>query len=169
MIFVFRPTHYICEVDLISLYKSLFVGYENNDKKFAPVYENKVKAGKKRTYFFDIKEARNSGFSLVITESRKRFDDRGYDRTSIFIYQEDINKFVKGLNEAVDYIKTELLPDYNFDEYDNYNEEGAESEKVVAASTPVVEDVTEVGTVSPAEIEIPKHTPPHEDEIVDKW
>ena len=145
------------------------MGYENNDKKFAPVYENKVKAGKKRTYFFDIKETRNSGYSLVITESRKRFDDRGYDRSSIYVYQEDINKFVKGLAEAVDYIKTELLPDYNFDEYDNnYADEGGE--RYVSEPEASVESVTEVAetvSVEKATEAESKHASPHEGEEVD--
>ncbi len=149
------------------------MGYDNNDKKFAPVYGIRVKAGKKRTYFFDIKETRNSGYSLVITESRKRFDDRGYDRSSIFVYQEDINKFVKGLNETVEYIKTELLPDYNFDEYDNYNEEAVDSDKFVETTTapaPVAESIVEVTTVELTEVEIPEpFTTSHEDEMVDKW
>jgi len=99
------------------------VGYEYNDKKMVTAYSQKVRAGKKRTYFFDIRETRNNTFSLIITESRKRFDDRGFDRSSIYVYQEDINKFVKGLEEAVVYIKTELLPNYDFDEYSNDYEE----------------------------------------------
>ena len=126
------------------------MGYDNNEKKFTPIYEKKVRAGKKRTYFFDIKETRNNSYSLIITESRKRFDDRGYDRTSIYIYQEDINKFAKGVAEAIDYIKTELLPDYNFEQYDNEYEENGEGyapqtpvENAIAASVPkeeIVED-----------------------------
>ena len=128
------------------------MGYDNNEKKFTPIYEKKVRAGKKRTYFFDIKETRNNSYSLIITESRKRFDDRGYDRTSIYIYQEDINKFAKGVAEAIDYIKTELLPDYNFEQYDNEYEENGEGyvpqapvETAIAASVPseeIVEDET---------------------------
>ena len=134
------------------------MGYENNDKKYIPVYENKIRAGKKRTYFFDIKETRNSGYSLVITESRKRFDDKGFDRTSIYVYQEDINKFTKGLVEAVDYIKTELMPDYDFDRYNNdYEENGdgyvaekTESEpvKVVVAAAKIEEEIKPVASSS---------------------
>ncbi len=149
------------------------MGYENNEKKFAPVYERKVRAGKKRTYFFDIKETRNSGYSLVITESRKRFDDRGYDRSSIYVYQEDINKFAKGLGEAIDYIKTELLPDYNFDQYDNEYEDGNGSYPAEEnISKPVEEEISAVA-VAPSEEIISKNessaSESHQDEIVDKW
>ena len=148
------------------------MGYDNNEKKFVPVYERKVRAGKKRTYFFDIKESRNSGFSLVITESRKRFDDRGYDRTSIYVYQEDINKFTKGLVEAVDFIKTELLPDYNFDQYDNEYEEGYGGNAAPEIAKPAEEEL-----IAPIEVVAPKtviNTEPIlpsslNDEVVDKW
>lgn len=138
------------------------MGYENNDKKFVPVYEKKVRAGKKRTYFFDIKETRNSGYSLIITESRKRFDDRGYDRTSIYVYQEDINKFAKGLNEAVDYIKTELMPDYDFDQYNNDYEENEDT--YVA---PVKQEIPPV--VEPEEKKEDNSSTSIHAEEVDKW
>jgi hypothetical protein len=142
------------------------VGYDNNEKKYVPVYEKKIRAGKKRTYFFDIKETRNSGYSLVITESRKRFDDRGFDRTSIYVYQEDINKFSKGLNEAVDYIKTELMPDYDFDQYNNDYEENGE------VSLP--QNSLETETMPTVVSEIPKEdttiqASPSDIEEVDKW
>ena len=144
------------------------MGYDNNEKKFVPVYEKKVRAGKKRTYFFDIKETRNNSYSLIITESRKRFDDRGYDRSSIYIYQEDINKFAKGVAEAIDFIKTELLPDYNFDQYDNDYEENGEGyipqapvETAIAASVTSEEIVEDE---KPSTITSSLNT-----EEVDKW
>ena len=144
------------------------MGYDNNEKKFVPVYEKKVRAGKKRTYFFDIKETRNNSYSLIITESRKRFDDRGYDRSSIYVYQEDINKFAKGVAEAIDFIKTELLPDYNFDQYDNDYEENGEGyipqapvETAIAASVPLEEIVEDE---KPSTITSSLNT-----EEVDKW
>jgi len=103
------------------------VAYESNEKKLENVYSKKVRAGKKRTYFFDVKETRNNGYSLIITESRKRFDDRGYDRSSVFIYPEDINKFAKALSEVIEHIKNEVIPDYNFEEFDNdFYENGEE-------------------------------------------
>jgi hypothetical protein len=56
---------------------------------------------------------------LTITESRKRFDDNGYDRHKIFLYKEDFNKFVKALGEAVDYVKTDLMPNFDFDAFNH--------------------------------------------------
>jgi hypothetical protein len=95
------------------------VAYENNDKKMESVYSKRIKAGKRRTYFFDVRETRGNDFYLTITESRKRFDSDGYDRHKIFLYKEDFNKFVKGLVEAVDYVKTELMPDFDFDAFNH--------------------------------------------------
>ena len=85
------------------------MAYENNEKKVESVYSKRIKAGKRRTYFFDVRETRGNDYYLTITESRKKFDSDGYDRHKIFLYKEDFNKFVKGLGEAVDFVKTELL------------------------------------------------------------
>jgi len=83
------------------------------------VYSKRLKAGKKRTYFIDIRTTKNNDYFLVLTESRKRFNEEGYERHKICLYREDVNKFVKELNDAVHYMKTELLPDYDFDAFDH--------------------------------------------------
>ena len=62
-------------------------------------------------------------YYLVITESKKRLDGSGFDRHKVFLYKEDFNKFLKGLNETVDHIKTELMPDFNFESFDYDDEE----------------------------------------------
>ena len=95
------------------------MGYENNDKKMESVYSVRVKAGKRRTYFFDVRETRGNDFYVTITESRKRFDSDGYDRHKIFLYKEDFNKFLRGLNETVEHVKTELMPDFDFDAFNH--------------------------------------------------
>jgi hypothetical protein len=95
------------------------VAYENNEKKMESVYSQRIRAGKRRTYFFDVRETRGNDFYLTITESRKRFDSDGYDRHKIFLYKEDFNKFIKGLGEAIDYVKTELMPDFDFDAFNH--------------------------------------------------
>jgi len=97
------------------------VAYENNERKMESVYSKRIKAGKRRTYFFDVRETRGNDYYLTITESRKRFDSDGYERHKIFVYKEDFNKFVKGLGEAVDYVKTELMPDFDFDAFSHDN------------------------------------------------
>ena len=112
------------------------MAYENNDKKMESVYSKRIRAGKRRTYFFDVRETRGNDYYLTITESRKRFDSDGYDRHKIFLYKEDFNKFIKGLNEAVDYVKTELMPDFDFDAF---NHEGSFDEEGGGASAPEAE------------------------------
>jgi hypothetical protein len=102
------------------------VAYDNNDKKMESIYSKRIRAGKRRTYFFDVRATRGNDYYLTITESRKRFNDNGYDRHKIFLYKEDFNKFIKALTEAVDHVKTQLMPDFDFDAYNHDEVEGEE-------------------------------------------
>jgi hypothetical protein len=135
------------------------VAYENNDKKVESIYSKRIRAGKRRTYFFDVKATRANDYYLTITESRKRFNDNGYDRHKVFLYKEDFNKFIKALGEAIDYVKTELMPDFNFDAY-NHDEVSSEQDGVEAVSAE-----TEVESESPASSENNSSS----QEEVDKW
>ncbi len=102
--------------------------YEQNDKKMESVYSTRIRAGKRRTYFFDVRATRANDYFLTITESRKRFDNNGYDRHKIFLYKEDFNKFLKAITEAVDYVKTELMPDFDFDAFNHDGDSEFEGE-----------------------------------------
>lgn len=95
------------------------MAYDNNEKRMESVYSKRIRAGKRRTYFFDVRATRSNDYYLTITESRKKFNEDGYDRHKIFLYKEDFNKFLKALTEAVDYVKTELMPDFDFDAYNH--------------------------------------------------
>ena len=71
------------------------------------IFSKAVRAGK-RTYFFDVKATRKNDYYLTVTESKKRFNKDGrffYEKHKIFLYKEDFDKFLEGLQEAVDYIK----------------------------------------------------------------
>ncbi|MBC7849647.1 MAG: DUF3276 family protein [Chitinophagaceae bacterium] len=103
------------------------MAYENNDKRMESVYSKRIRAGKRRTYFFDVRATRGNDYYITITESRKKFDGNGYDRHKIFLYKEDFNKFVKALGEAVDYVKTDLMPDFDFDAYNHDQIENGEN------------------------------------------
>ena len=83
------------------------------------VYSKRIRAGKRRTYFFDVRATRSNDYYLTITESRKKFNEDGYDRHKLFLYKEDFNKFIKGLTEAVEYVKTDLMPDFDFDAFNH--------------------------------------------------
>jgi hypothetical protein len=139
------------------------VAYENNDKKMESIYSKRIRAGKRRTYFFDVRATRGNDYYLTITESRKRFDDNGYDRHKIFLYKEDFNKFIKALGEAVDYVKTELMPDFDFDAFnhDEVVEEEGGSESVQA-----IEPVEVTKDPAPVVSSVP---PQESTEEADKW
>jgi hypothetical protein len=118
------------------------------------IYSKRIRAGKRRTYFFDVRSTRGNDYYLTITESRKRFTGEGYDRHKIFLYKEDFNKFIKGLNEAVDYVKTELMPDFDFDAF---NHEDAPSSGDGEYSNNEVVESSSNGTVvaTPAPVTVP--------------
>jgi hypothetical protein len=85
------------------------------------VYSEKIRAGK-RTYFFDVRATRANDYYITITESKRRFNGGGYDKHKIFLYKEDFNKFLNALNKTVDHVKTELMPDYDYEEFDRNRE-----------------------------------------------
>jgi hypothetical protein len=159
------------------------VAYENNDKKMESVYSARIRAGKRRTYFFDVRATRGNDYYLTITESRKKFNEDGYDRHKLFLYKEDFNKFIKGLTEAVEYVKTDLMPDFDFDAFNHEgggHYEGSPAEGIVGETTVPAEnrsaqnsseEVTASNTETPAaEPEGDNDTTTnHRDEQVDKW
>ena len=165
------------------------MAYENNDKKMESVYSQRVRAGKRRTYFFDVRETRGNDYYLTITESRKKFNEDGYDRHKIFLYKEDFNKFLKGMTEAIDYVKTDLMPDFDFDAFNHENSENyegnsyeikkeGEENKEITSEEKVDEAPTEIAAAATPEIESePKENKEEEDQItknteheeVDKW
>jgi hypothetical protein len=146
------------------------VAYENNDKKIESIYSKRIRAGKRRTYFFDVRATRGNDYYLTITESRKRFDDNGYDRHKIFLYKEDFNKFIKALGEAVDYVKTDLMPDFDFDAF---NHDENQEEVSANGTTHSNEETIAVIPEKPAEItpvaEADKIQASNTEEEVDKW
>ena len=82
------------------------------------VFSKRVRAGKRRTYFLDVKKTKGDDFFITITESTRREDGYGYKRHKIFLYKEDFNRFVASLNEVVNHVKTELMPDFDYEEFD---------------------------------------------------
>jgi hypothetical protein len=97
------------------------------------IYSQRIKAGK-RTYFFDVKATRGQDYYLTITESKRKLRDDdtfSYEKHKIFLYKEDFAKFLDALQDAVGYVREELLTEEEVAEldrprpsYDNY--EGGE-------------------------------------------
>ena len=140
------------------------MAYDNNEKKMESIYSKRIRAGKRRTYFFDVRATRGNDYYLTITESRKRFNDNGYDRHKIFLYKEDFNKFIKALNEAVDYVKTDLMPDFDFDAFNH--DEASEGEIDGENVTAGIDGATVVSQEPAQSI---SNTTTASTEEVDKW
>ncbi len=88
------------------------------------IYSKRVRAGK-RTYFFDVRSTRANDYYLTITESRRHPQGDGftYEKHKIFLYKEDFDKFIGALQESVGHVKTELMPDFDFSQYEVKEEE----------------------------------------------
>jgi len=82
---------------------------ENKEIRKEEVYSRVVRAGK-RTYFFDVKATRAGENYLTITESKRRFDNEQgkffYEKHKVFLYREDFDKFLTGLNEVMHFVET---------------------------------------------------------------
>lgn len=83
---------------------------ETNDKEI--VFSKSVKAGK-RIYYLDVKKNRKNEMFLAITESKKVVTGEGddsqisFEKHKIFLYKEDFEKFISGLNQAIQFINTQ--------------------------------------------------------------
>jgi len=120
-------------------------GSDADNRNSESLYSKRVKAGKRRTYFFDVRATRGNDYFITITESKKRFDDNGYDRHKMFLYKEDFNKFLAGLTETIGYVKTDLMPDFDFDAFNHDNDE-----EYVRVPTPTEEPIAVVADAAPS-------------------
>ena len=81
---------------------------EEGDKGI--VYSKAIKAGK-RIYYLDVKKSRKDEMFLAITESKKVVSGEGessqvnFEKHKIFLYKEDFDKFLNGLQEAIRFIE----------------------------------------------------------------
>ncbi|MEO1218015.1 MAG: DUF3276 family protein, partial [Bacteroidota bacterium] len=75
----------------------------------------------------------------------------------IFLVEEDFNKFLASLNKTVDHVKTELLPDYDYDEFDRKrewdNEMGDSESNSSEVETSLEESATAEADSAPEEVE----------------
>lgn len=80
---------------------------ELNDKEI--VFSKSIKAGK-RIYYLDVKKNRKDEMFLAITESKKVITGEGddaqvsFEKHKIFLYKEDFDKFMNGLEQAISFI-----------------------------------------------------------------
>jgi len=97
-------------------------GYGSGDDH-NEVFSEKVRAGK-RTYLFDVRRTRGDDYYVTITERKLGRDGENAQKQKIFLYKEDFNKFVAALQSVIDHVKTELLPDYDYDQFDRQDDGG---------------------------------------------
>jgi hypothetical protein len=101
--------------------KEKFEVSENNEQD--KVFSKAIRAGK-RTYFFDVKSTKGNDYYVTITESKKRYQTDGryyYEKHKIFLFKEDFEKFVEGLEESIDYIQT-AAPAVNSESMNTFNQ-----------------------------------------------
>ena len=72
--------------------------------------------------FLTSKQRGGNDYYLIITESKRGFEDGQFVKHKIFLYKEDFNKFMAGLSETIDHVKEELMPDYDFEQFDRQDE-----------------------------------------------
>lgn len=115
------------------------------------IYSKRVRAGK-RTYFFDVRATKANDYYLTVTESRRqqRDGDFFFEKSKMFIYKEDFNKFIEALQETVNHIKTELLPEYDYEQFDRPEEENSGTTTEVSNEPTKIDLPTEVDPESDA-------------------
>ena len=83
-------------------------GTDANDKEI--VFSQAIKAGK-RIYYVDVKKNRKDEMFVAITESKKIVTGEGddsqisFEKHKIFLYKEDFEKFMNGLQQAIRFIE----------------------------------------------------------------
>ena len=76
------------------------------------LFSKTVKAGK-RIYYIDVKRDRKGEFYLSMTESKRLKDVNNnalhptFEKHKIFLYREDLEKFMVALNDAAEFTKAE--------------------------------------------------------------
>lgn len=156
-------------------------GNDNNYKKSPSVFSKTIRAGRRRTYFFDVRTTKANDFYITLTESKKKFNDDGYERHKIFLYKEDFNKFLEAMTETIDHVKNDLLPEYDFDEFSNNydddydDEDGHNSDSKASYSFKEEKEVSNSTADEPknaaddSEAEVAKNEAPEVDDDELKW
>ncbi|NLI71333.1 MAG: PUR family DNA/RNA-binding protein [Bacteroidales bacterium] len=76
------------------------------------IYSRAIRAGR-RIYYLDVKKSRNGDLYLAITESKRKvtgYDDNvqvTYEKYKIFLYKEDFESFMDGMNDVIGFITRE--------------------------------------------------------------
>jgi hypothetical protein len=102
------------------------------------IFSRAIKAGK-RIYYLDVKKNRKEDMFISITESKKVVTGEEtnpqvvFEKHKIFLYQEDFEKFMNGLNQVMRYIDETRGPYVS--PYYNKEREDEEEETLDTTST----------------------------------
>lgn len=102
------------------------------------VFSKTIKAGK-RIYYLDVKKNRKDEMFLAITESKKIVSGEGedsqvsFEKHKIFLYKEDFEKFMSGLQQSIRFIIDEQGP---IESHRHEAEETPDAEPQKSASGP---------------------------------
>jgi len=110
------------------------------------IFSEAVRAGK-RTYFFDVKSTRRNDYYLTITESKKRFNKDGryfFEKHKIFLYKEDFDKFVEGLESVIDFIKNSNVQPIEDIQEETVDSEVKEEKSETKEEETIAEEFTQV-------------------------
>jgi hypothetical protein len=101
---------------------------KQNESEKDIIYSKTLKAGK-RIYYLDVKKNLRNDLFVVITESKRNYSENQtnvtYEKHKIFLYKEDFEKFMNGMNDVIRFIsdstesitdETELSEDENPEE-----------------------------------------------------
>lgn len=94
------------------------------------VFSKAIKAGK-RIYYVDVRKNKKDDMFLAITESKKVITGEGispavsFEKHKIFLYKEDFEKFLNGLQEAIKFIDDNNNSDYQNIETTEKSEENS--------------------------------------------
>jgi len=119
------------------------------------VFSREVRAGK-RKYFFDVKTTRGNDLFMTITESKRSgFSDNGqasYEKHKIFLYKEDFDKFIEGLEDTIQHIRQlQDTGDFRSSEFapsESEHSPSASENSVVEASKPSEETTSSSSDIS---------------------
>lgn len=95
-----KQYHFIMDSEFLSPRKDSTESYGDS------VFTKMIKAGH-RTYFIDVKTTRANDHFISITELRKKITPEGVvnERNKVFVYQEDLDKFMGGLKSVLNYLE----------------------------------------------------------------
>ena len=90
-------------------------------KDIEEIFSKRVRAGR-RTYFFDVRSTKAGDYYMILTESKRDFNEDGspfYKKHKIYLYKEDFANFKEAFVEVSDFIikekGKEIISDKKFD------------------------------------------------------